>query len=265
MDNFFDVHQSGRGVAVKRPFRVRNFDIQTLNSFQSDSDAAETGEVRVYSEYIICMPVHISPLLALLSHDPKQPWKPRYSNSVRALYDLVMIRECFWNNPYLDHYKNDKKRVLTIKDAFEEARKTRRAKFFEDVAHLQLQKIQQFEIVDRFVRLLEQHTLDHIHMAEDVLIKLFKLKDVPLTPSELPTADVVIGKGREGFFETMRRMLDAKQVLLNTSLEKGGHEGRQWFNLEALPVRMQETDNLYKGFIHRDTVWEYYQLMGDLQ
>lgn len=266
MENFFEVHSSERGVAVKKPFRVRNFDLQTLNSFQSDAQAAEAGEVQVYSEYIVCMPVHISPVIALLSHDPKNVWKPRFSNSVRTLYDLNMIRECFWNNPYLDHYKNDKKRVLGIMDAFAAAKKARRAQFFDDVAKLQQQQLQKFERVDRFVRLLEQHTVNQIQLAEDVLIKLFKLRDVPLTPSEpLYSAEVIIGKGREGFYETLRRMLDAKQVLLNTSLEKGGHETQTWFNLEALPQRMQETDQLYKGYIHSETVWEYYQLMGDLQ
>ena len=265
MENFWEIHNSGRAVCVRKPFRVRNFDLQTLNTYQADERARQDGEGMVYSEYILCMPVHFSPVLAVMVHDPKQVWKPRYTNSVRSLYDLNMVLNCFWNNPHMDHVKNDIKRVAAIQDKLREDHKNKREVLFEQIEAvdmaLKAQQIQKFEAVDRVARILEANTLSQIHLIEQALIDLFKMRNVPLTSSELLTAAVFNADGQKAFFLTMRRMFDAKQVLLNRQLVNGEHQARQWFQLDQLESRMTQPDNLFKGYIDADTIWEYFRLI----
>lgn len=266
MDNFLEIHNSGRAVSVRKPFRVRNFNLQTLNAFQADDVARQGVEGMVYSEYILCMPVHFSPVLAVMVHDPKQVWKPRYTNSVRSLYDLMMIWQCFWNNPHMDHVRQDMKRVAAINDKLRQDRADKRAALFESMEAideaLKTQQIQRFESVDRAARCLEAYTLEQIHLVEQALIDLFKMRNVPLTSRELLTAAVIGSpEGQKAFFVTLKRMLDAKQVLLNRQMVNGEHEERQWFGLDQLEARMTQPDNLFKGYIDAETIWEYFRLI----
>ena len=60
-----------------------------------------------------------------------------------------------------------------------------------------------------------------------------------------------------------KHIFDTKHNLLNKRLEHDGHPTETFFHTDEIAERMKTTppDEMYKGFIDRTTLWEYFRYL----
>lgn len=267
MEGFFEIHPSGKAVQVRNPTRVRDFSVQVLNAYNVIDQCRSVDACYLFSRPILVMPVHVSPIYALLRYDTKLQWTERWVDSFESLSVLRTVLQCYSSNPEMDFYKANEERIVAARSHYEKVIMELEEQLHAALAPIHRGSGNERSKLEAFLALMSQFTMQCINALERCIMAIFAV-DAPLTPADLlPDVSCWSEKRRSALPMFCAKFFETKQVICNTRLEKSCAEGtfvqRRWFNSEEIAMRFDTTpaDEMYKGFIDRTTAWEYFNFL----
>lgn len=263
-ESIMEIHPGGKMMRFKiPPSPIDGFSVQVLNAFNTNAEIRLEQMWYIHALPLLPMPVMRSPLYNRIAYNPAQPWVPCYSDSIAMVSLLRMIYACY-NSRELQYVEKNKVRIV-------EARNKYQARIDEIRERLQTmlnelyadnKKLNERQSLEQFAALLEYFTVEIIRTLETALMSMFGLTGNLLTPHCYPDASVLDKERIAGIPILYKHMFTAKHTILNERLKLAGHkEEVRYFHPEEIEERMKTTpkDEIYKGFIDRMTLWEYYQ------
>lgn len=249
-----DIHPSGKAVSVKPKYHLKiPVTPQLLNGFLGDEAFKTDHADYMHSRDFLVMPVHVSPLYCAIQ---KLPLKQRYTDSFESISILRTIIQCFRVNPYLESGEN-RKCIVESHNWMIEQTNALEEKMFEALEKLNTEDLK------GFIQIMEQSTLERIHVLEETIWRMFKLERIMpleycLTPKVTPSF--------QGKPEDARRLMahyfETKQLLRNIRMEKSlpddvEYEPVRYFDIEAIRNGRWDPNTLYNSYLDPQTVKEY--------
>lgn len=226
------------------------------------------------------MPIHTSPLLALLAQKTTQDmWKPRYTGWMMSCFQLHQYYHAtihflmpFHPSVKPEMIEKEKKRLSAQTNALIMQQ--------EDTIDALLAEILQAgtmrrDFVNKFIQILEAYSFNYVHLYEKFLYTLLvaphtnaiKLEDV-LTPHDLPSLDQC-----DKPYDVRQQVVDFFQIKVpaidKRIQEQDEFAPNQSITLQQLPYRIEvhkenrgvryncPPDTVYRGYIDLLTVEEY--------
>jgi hypothetical protein len=260
------IHPSGKSMRFKvSPAPIDGFSIQVLNAFNTNAELRLEHTWYIHALPLLPMPVLRSPIICLLSYDAANPWVSRFGDSIAMVSMLRTVYHCY-NSKELAYFEKNRARILDARSKYD-----KRIEELRETLQTQLDTIyesfkgNQRVALTQFAERLEWFTVEIIRTLEMALLEMFGLivEERWLTPHQYFGVEVLDPKQIAGIPMVYKHIFETKHNILNKRLEKEGFPLETFFHPEEIDERMKTTpqDEMYKGFIDRITLWEYFRYL----
>jgi hypothetical protein len=267
----FDLHENGKAMALRHQLRT-SISIQVLRGYQAMPNNRSFLSTCVYGPHYLLMPVHRSPLLAVVMHNPKQPWQKRFTDSVTTISLLTSIIEAYSRDGGTDYYVGFHDKIEAAKQKCREQTTLYENRRFERLVALYRERLDEKQSLEKFMTIMEDFTLERIHLLEWTVYQMFPFVgplEAYLTPNLRPNLSVLSDTEIASVGTVMKQFFSFKEAIMNDKLRlETTPDGEEyvpttWFDTEAIPERLKTTpkEEIYKGYLPRATAREYYVFM----
>lgn len=260
--NLMEIHPSGKIMRLKVPASpVEGFNIQVVNAFNTHPEIRMEHLWYIHALPLLPMPVIRSPLLTYLSYNHKNPWVPCYGDSIAMVSCLRNIYHCY-NSKELKYFEDNKQRILEARGTYEKSIEDLRESLQNNLNDLYRANLNERQSLEQFAKYLEYFTVEVIRTLERALLQIFGII-YDLTPHVYPDSSVLDNERLAAIPKLYAHIFTTKHTILNERLKKFANQTEEvrYFHPEEIEERMKTTpkEEIYKGFIDRTTLWEYYQ------
>jgi len=209
---------------VSSKYSLADPDPNVLGMFQSHQNKDQISGIM---HYIVTRPVmplihERSPILTILLHDkePKNKWKPRFTNSYLTILLAHMIIRCYTKIETLPFYEKNTDLCKSINEFIKKETDILEKKLSENIKSLNNTNLVGFKV------LIHNHTFNYINLLETCLYKLFvkdKIEDLTLDECRTKTLNMadqkILPETIQAFEKHFTYFFNEKQKITNIAFQ----------------------------------------------